>query len=188
MDDMLFSLGEGMSGADRDLSNWLKDVAVRPAPFQDFDLRGLSAAHQTAFWSAVEQLSVQRDGDDVIHRLLELKASLAAERSGPSIGTARIDLTEIWDKREQRAFTLPSRDEIGERLVDIGSGKGNPADIALWARERLPPDIDPEVVNLRLNDEFAVRYLRLLAAADSGLGREVEAEQWIGWARELSLG
>jgi hypothetical protein len=34
------------------LRRWIADKAVRSAPFQDFDFRGLSEVHRGAFWEA----------------------------------------------------------------------------------------------------------------------------------------
>ena len=35
-----------------DLRNWLRDVADRPAPFMDFDIRGLTPQHRNEFFRA----------------------------------------------------------------------------------------------------------------------------------------
>ncbi|MFN3559539.1 MAG: hypothetical protein ACK4UQ_09665 [Brevundimonas sp.] len=188
MDDMLFGIGEATSGTETELAIWLKDVAGRPAPFLDFDIRRLSASHQAAFWAAAERLSAQRqdDSEAAVHKLLKLKASMPPGTPESLVLSDKIDLTELWDARGRRIFQLPSRQDIKDQMLALSVDQVSRTGAAVWARERLPPEVDTDAVDLRLNDEFAIRHLRLLAAADSALGSSIDAAQWRAWASEVS--
>jgi hypothetical protein len=52
---MLELISREVSDAHLKLRAWLEDMASRPAPFGEFDLRALAEEHRAEFWSAAER-------------------------------------------------------------------------------------------------------------------------------------
>jgi hypothetical protein len=52
---MLELISREISDTHTDLRIWLADVAGRPAPYAEFDLRGLSEGHRAEFWAAAKR-------------------------------------------------------------------------------------------------------------------------------------
>jgi hypothetical protein len=52
---MLELISREVSDAHTKLRVWLADLAERPAPFGEFDLRGLTGEHRAEFWAAAER-------------------------------------------------------------------------------------------------------------------------------------
>ena len=52
---MLELISRKVSDAHTKLSVWLADLAERPAPYGEFDLRGLAEEHRIEFWAAAER-------------------------------------------------------------------------------------------------------------------------------------
>jgi hypothetical protein len=52
---MLELISREVSDAHLKLRAWLEDMADRPAPYGEFDLRGLTEEHRAEFWSAAER-------------------------------------------------------------------------------------------------------------------------------------
>lgn len=55
LDGALTLIAEAIADKDAKLAAWLSDVAGRPAPFQDFDLRQLCSDRRAVFWLGVER-------------------------------------------------------------------------------------------------------------------------------------
>jgi hypothetical protein len=51
---LLYLVADAIAAKNSQLSTWLRDKGDRPAPFQDFDLRGLSASDRAAFWEGAD--------------------------------------------------------------------------------------------------------------------------------------
>ncbi|WP_212722523.1 hypothetical protein [Zooshikella ganghwensis] len=71
MGGMYFLIAKKISKKNYTFSKWLEDVSDRPAPFMDFDLRGLDDADRKIFYAcareAFDELK-EVHGDDVIER------------------------------------------------------------------------------------------------------------------------
>jgi hypothetical protein len=52
---MLELISREVSDAHTKLRVWLADLSERPAPYNEFDLRGLSEQHRAEFWAAAER-------------------------------------------------------------------------------------------------------------------------------------
>lgn len=52
---MLELISREISDAHSRLRVWLADMAERPAPFGEFDLRGLTEDHRAEFWASAER-------------------------------------------------------------------------------------------------------------------------------------
>jgi hypothetical protein len=64
---MIELISREVSDAHTKLRHWLEDMAERPAPYGEFDVRGLSEEHRTEFWSAAERAlaaTVERHGPE----------------------------------------------------------------------------------------------------------------------------
>jgi len=92
-----------VSDIDGPLARWLLDVARRPAPFMDFDLRGLNATRRTAFWTGVDraynsflewdQAASFSPAVEVIRLLYERRC---LEPTTEDRQVPQIDLDELW--------------------------------------------------------------------------------------------
>lgn len=111
---MLILIAEALPETSTALQRWLADVAERPAPFQDFDLRGLSTANRTAFWHAAAAAYAtleERFGPtfleqenmfaaNSLHGLLALKQGIddAVPAETVAFDGELINLSELWSE------------------------------------------------------------------------------------------
>ena len=92
---MLELISREVSDQHEKLRTWLADLAERPAPYGEFDLRGLANEHRAEFWAAAERAfaeAIRRHGpegtwpanaygsESLVH-LLRLHASVLAGES-----------------------------------------------------------------------------------------------------------
>lgn len=64
---MLELIAREISKANQQLRVWLADMAERPAPYGEFDLRGLTEDHRAEFWAAAERAlleAIRRHGPE----------------------------------------------------------------------------------------------------------------------------
>ncbi len=64
---MLELVAREVSDPHTKLRVWLSDLADRPSPFGEFDMRGLTEEHRAEFWAAAEralELTIGRHGPD----------------------------------------------------------------------------------------------------------------------------
>ena len=64
---MLELISREISAAHSKLRAWLEDLADRPAPYGEFDLRGLAEEHRIEFWAAAERAlaaAIERHGPE----------------------------------------------------------------------------------------------------------------------------
>ena len=105
------------------LRRWLADKAVRSAPFQDFDFRGLSEEHRGAFWEGCRRAHgrlAEKYGDfsslpenafaaSCINRMVEEHLKIMAGDSPPvtdggasveAFNGHAVDLDDLWEPSE----------------------------------------------------------------------------------------
>ncbi|PSJ40970.1 hypothetical protein [Allosphingosinicella deserti] len=99
----LACIAEGVEGTHHQLSRWLSDVAQRPAPFMDLDLRGLDDEARASFWLAVDyahERFAEWDQDASYSWCVEVIRSLFQRRevrlSNERENVPPLDLSELW--------------------------------------------------------------------------------------------
>jgi len=117
MDGLLCLIAEQLPAEYHDLQKWLLDKGSRPAPFIDFDIRGLSPAHRSAFYAAARRALEDLSRKDVrivekgrsaeaLERLLQMKQSM--DKGEPPLSLSDdsklhpfdgqpINLSELWE-------------------------------------------------------------------------------------------
>lgn len=110
-DGMLSLIADAIEPRQPKLAKWLRDKGRRPAPFQDFDLRGVNSEDRALFWTGcrnahanyIERHRVVAEDARSVHLLARLLAEHVAISRGdapPEVLplSENVDYEELWEE------------------------------------------------------------------------------------------